>query len=125
MGIWKRKNKKLDTGPVDPLGLDAEPEQPDRAGGTERAGPPGRRRHMSRREQKVVRVEELRRALNEAGEDIGARRLHAVFEELLEDISFNAGGDEMPDVYLNITADYVREHLGDIMQTNDMHRYIL
>ena len=62
---------------------------------------------------------------NEAGEDIGARRLHAVFEELLEDISFNAGGDEMPDVYLNITADYVREHLDDIMQTTDTHRYIL
>ena len=54
-----------------------------------------------------------------------ARRLHAVFEELLEDISFNAGGDEMPDVYLNITADYVREHLNDIMLTTDTHRYIL
>ena len=79
MGIWKRKNKKLDTGPVDPLGLDAEPEQSDRAGGTERAGPPGRRRHMSRREQKVVRVEELRRALNEAGEDIDADAVMSLY----------------------------------------------
>ena len=34
-------------------------------------------------------------------------------------------GDEMPDVYLNITADYVREHLNDIMLTTDTHRYIL
>ena len=46
-------------------------------------------------------------------------------EKMLEDISFNAGGDEMPDVYLNITADYVREHLNDIMLTTDTHRYIL
>lgn len=62
---------------------------------------------------------------NETSENIGARRLHTIVENLLEDISFNAGGDEMPDVYLNITADYVREHLNDIMQTTDTHRYIL
>ena len=61
---------------------------------------------------------------NETGEDIGARRLHAVFEELLEDISFNAGGDEMPDVYLNISAEYVRDHLKTVQQA-DVRRYIL
>ena len=61
---------------------------------------------------------------NETGEDIGARRLHAVFEELLEDVSFNAGGDSMPDVYLTITADYVKEHLKAAKQL-DMRRYIL
>ena len=61
---------------------------------------------------------------NETGEDIGARRLHAVFEELLEDVSFNAGGDNMPDVYLTITADYVKEHLKTAKEM-DMHRYIL
>ena len=61
---------------------------------------------------------------NEEGEDIGARRLHAVFEELLEDVSFNAGGDNMPDVYLSISADYVREHLKAAKQA-DMRRYIL
>ena len=61
---------------------------------------------------------------NEMGEDIGARRLHAVFEELLEDVSFNAGGDNMPDVYLTITADYVKEHLKTAKEM-DMRRYIL
>ena len=50
---------------------------------------------------------------------------HAVFEELLEDISFNAGGDEMPDVYLNINAEYVREHLTKLMNVPDPHKYIL
>jgi len=63
--------------------------------------------------------------LNETKEDIGARRLFAVFEKLLEDISFNAGGDEMPNVYLNINGDYVVEHLGKDEVRMDMKRYIL
>ena len=63
--------------------------------------------------------------LNETKEDIGARRLHAVFEKLLEDISFNAGGDDMPNVYLNINGDYVIEHLGQDDVTMDLKRYIL
>ncbi|MCE5341987.1 MAG: ATP-dependent protease ATPase subunit HslU [Eubacteriales bacterium] len=63
--------------------------------------------------------------MNQTKEDIGARRLHAVFEKLLEDISFNAGGDEMPNVYLNISEDYVLEHLGKDEATFDTRRYIL
>ena len=63
--------------------------------------------------------------LNETKEDIGARRLFAVFEKLLEDISFNAGGDEMPNVYLNINGDYVVEHLGKDEVSMDLKRYIL
>ena len=45
--------------------------------------------------------------------------------ELLEDISFNAGGDDMPNVYLNINGDYVVEHLGQDDVTMDLKRYIL
>ena len=63
--------------------------------------------------------------MNETKEDIGARRLFAVFEKLLEDISFNAGGEEMPNVYLNINGDYVVEHLGKDEVTLDTRRYIL
>jgi len=63
--------------------------------------------------------------MNETKEDIGARRLFAVFEKLLEDISFNAGGDEMPNVYLNINGDYVVDHLGKDEVKMDMKRYIL
>ena len=62
---------------------------------------------------------------NETGEDIGARRLHAVFEDLLEDISFNAGGEDMPEVHLKITGEYVREHLHRENKENDTRRYIL
>lgn len=62
---------------------------------------------------------------NETGEDIGARRLHAVFEQLLEDIAFNAGDEDMPPVELKINGDYVREHLRGENKPQDMKKYIL
>lgn len=62
---------------------------------------------------------------NETAEDIGARRLHAVFEHLLEDISFNAGDEDMPPVELNINGDYVRAHLSGENRPVDMKKYIL
>ena len=62
---------------------------------------------------------------NETGEDIGARRLHAVFEQLLEDIAFNAGDESMPPVELSINGDYVREHLKGENAPTDLRRYIL
>lgn len=62
---------------------------------------------------------------NETAEDIGARRLHAVFEQLLEDISFNAGDEAMPPVELNIDGDYVRAHLSGENKPADLRRYIL
>ena len=61
---------------------------------------------------------------NETREDIGARRLHTLFEKMLEDISFNAGGD-MPDVDVTINGDYVAEHLGTDAKKMDMRQYIL
>ncbi len=62
---------------------------------------------------------------NETAEDIGARRLHAVFEQLLEDISFNAGDEDMPPVELTINGDYVQAHLSGENKPVDMKKYIL
>lgn len=62
--------------------------------------------------------------LNEVGENLGARRLHAVFEELLQDISFHAGGEDMPFVNLCISAAYVLEHVKAAKKA-DLHKYIL
>lgn len=62
---------------------------------------------------------------NETSEDIGARRLHAVFEQLLEDVSFNAGDEDMPPVALKIDGDYVRAHLSGENKPTDLKRYIL
>ena len=61
---------------------------------------------------------------NENAENIGARRLHTVMENLLDDISFNANGQH-PEIELAIDADYVDEHLGEEFHEDDLHKYIL
>ena len=62
---------------------------------------------------------------NENQEDIGARRLHAIFEQLLEDISFNAGDENMPPFSLTIDAKYVEEHLKDENKPMDLKKFII
>ncbi len=62
---------------------------------------------------------------NENAEDIGARRLHAVFEQLLEDISFNAGDETMPPFELVIDEKYVNEHLKEQNRQMDLKKYII
>ena len=61
---------------------------------------------------------------NETTENIGARRLHTVMENLLDDISFNANGQH-PEIELVIDAEYVDEHIGDEYHEDDIHKYIL
>lgn len=73
----------------------------------------------------IEAIAEAAYTANETGEDIGARRLHAVFEELLEDVSFNAGDENMPPFELTINGDYVRDHLSGENKPADMRRYIL
>ncbi len=80
--------------------------------------------HLTFDEDALTAIAGIALRANEMGEDIGARRLHAVFEELLEDVSFNAGGDNMPDVYLTISADYVRDHV-QTAKAMDVRRFIL
>ena len=61
---------------------------------------------------------------NDTSENIGARRLHNIMEFLLEDISFNAGGD-IPETDIKIDRKYVQEHLTKTMQKHDLKKYIL
>ncbi len=62
---------------------------------------------------------------NENAEDIGDRRLHAIFEQLLEDVSFNAGDENMPPFELVIDRKYVEDHLRNENKAVDMNKYIL
>ncbi len=66
----------------------------------------------------------LSAAINERSEDIGARRLHTVMEGLLEDISFNAGGDH-PMTEVIIDKKYVDEHLAEAVRNQDLKKFIL
>ncbi|OQW61487.1 MAG: HslU--HslV peptidase ATPase subunit [Nitrospira sp. ST-bin4] len=61
--------------------------------------------------------------VNERTENIGARRLFTIMERLLEHISF--AGAEWPDKAVNITAEYVRDRLKDVVKDQDLSRYIL
>lgn len=62
---------------------------------------------------------------NENAEDIGARRLHSIFEQLLEDVLFNAGDENMPPFELKIDAKYVNDHLKGENKPSDIRKYIL
>lgn len=65
----------------------------------------------------IERIAAISEELNSTSEDIGARRLHTVMEYLLEDISFNAGGNDYPIITLEIDGKYVDEHLEKLIQT--------
>ena len=75
-------------------------------------------------EATIERIAEVSVELNATSEDIGARRLHTVMEYLLEDISFNAGGD-YPLFTLNIGKKYVDEHLAKLTGDRNLKKYVL
>ena len=62
---------------------------------------------------------------NENSENIGARRLHTLMEKILNDIAFNAGGGDAPEISVNVNADYVRAQMHEDMLKKDVHKYIL
>ncbi|HOX46629.1 MAG TPA: ATP-dependent protease ATPase subunit HslU [Myxococcota bacterium] len=71
----------------------------------------------------LARLAELAEAVNRKAENIGARRLHTVLEKLLEELSFKA--PEMGGQRVVITPAEVDRALGDIVQDQDLSRYIL
>ena len=71
----------------------------------------------------VDRVAEFATLVNERSENIGARRLHTVMEKLLDEISFNA--PELDEKTIVIDAAYVDRMLADIVNNDDLSRYIL
>ena len=68
-------------------------------------------------------IAEIAEEMNSTSEDIGARRLHTVMENLLEEISFNAGGEEQKEIVVD--RDYVMSKLGGERKTKDLKKYIL
>ena len=68
-------------------------------------------------------ISEISATVNQRTENIGARRLHTVMERLLEDISFNA--PEMTEQKIAIDKRYIQEKLSDIIQDENLSRYIL
>jgi ATP-dependent HslUV protease ATP-binding subunit HslU len=74
-------------------------------------------------EDAVRAIADLAATVNQASENIGARRLHTIMERLLDTISFEA--PDMPQGRVTIDAAYVRRMLADIVKDQDLSRYIL
>ena len=75
-------------------------------------------------EEAMEAVAELAQNANDTMENIGARRLHTIMENMLEDISFNAG-DVFPPVELKIDGNYVKEHVKEYLRETNLSKFIL
>ncbi|MBW2399350.1 MAG: ATP-dependent protease ATPase subunit HslU, partial [Deltaproteobacteria bacterium] len=61
--------------------------------------------------------------VNERSDDIGARRLHTVMEKMLEEVSFDA--PDLARVPITIDEKFVCERLEELVQDEDLSRFIL
>ena len=71
----------------------------------------------------IKKIAEAAFRVNEKTENIGARRLHTVMERLMDKISFDAS--EMDGQTVNIDAAYVIEAVGEVIENEDLSRFIL
>jgi ATP-dependent HslUV protease ATP-binding subunit HslU len=71
----------------------------------------------------VEEIAAIATAVNQATENIGARRLYTIMERLLDEISFEA--PHMAGVKVEINAEQVRKKLATIVKDQDLSRYIL
>jgi ATP-dependent HslUV protease ATP-binding subunit HslU len=71
----------------------------------------------------VEKIAETAATVNEKTENIGARRLHTIMEKMLEELSFDA--PELAGQTVVIDAQFVSEKLDDLIQDEDLSRYIL
>ena len=68
-------------------------------------------------------IARLAHKMNSEMEDIGARRLHTMMEQLLEEISFSVS--DMDTERIEITPEMVREKLSGLVENRDIRRYLL
>jgi len=75
------------------------------------------------RARAIRRVAEIAAQVNERTENIGARRLYTVFEKLLEEIAFEAGGGGARTVTIDEAT--VEAKLEALARNEDLARYVL
>ncbi len=71
----------------------------------------------------VQQIAEVAWQVNEQTENIGARRLHTVMERLLETVSFEAA--DRSGERITVDRQYVNDHLKELVEDQDLSRYIL
>lgn len=78
---------------------------------------------LSFTEEAIASIAEVATVVNERTENIGARRLYTIMETLLDEISFEA--PDMQKKEIIIDARQVEEKLNEIIEDEDLSRYIL
>ena len=74
----------------------------------------------------IEKIAEIAWQVNEATENIGARRLHTVMERLLEEVSYSASDLALSvKESLIIDKSFVEKQLNDLAEDEDLSRYIL
>ena len=68
-------------------------------------------------------IAEIACQINEDSENIGARRLHTVMEQFLEEVSFT--GPDLKEQKISVTPEYIQSRLSDLLKNQDLSRYIL
>jgi len=71
----------------------------------------------------VEEIAEIAEKVNEDAENIGARRLHTVMEKVMEEISFEAPNIKKKKMLID--KKYVQSQLKDIIEDQDLSRFIL
>ncbi len=71
----------------------------------------------------ILEIASVAEDMNATSEDIGARRLHTIMENLLDEISFEADGSETKEIVID--KNYVMNKLGVEKKTKDLKKYIL
>jgi len=74
-------------------------------------------------EDAIDEIAEIAEKVNEDAENIGARRLHTVMEKVMEEISFKAPNIKKKKIPIN--RKYVQNQLKDILEDQDLSRFIL
>ena len=71
----------------------------------------------------IEEIAKIAYMMNQSKENIGARRLHAVMEKLLEGLSFNA--EDLSGQTITVNSAFVQQNLNDLIKKNDLHKFIL
>lgn len=78
---------------------------------------------ISFRDEAISEIAALADEFNARLENIGARRLYTIMERVFEELSFHA--PDMNGAPVDITAEYVRQRLADVIKDEDLSRYVL
>jgi ATP-dependent HslUV protease ATP-binding subunit HslU len=74
-------------------------------------------------EDAIEQIAAMAEKVNNMNENIGARRLHTIMEKVMEDISFDAPETGRKEIVID--KQFVQEHLRDIIEDQDLSRFIL